>query len=165
MELIEKDYPAFDLISKDKLAYLMNRDLGHSNMHKVQREAYVNVLKYLFEANLIMMNLDTKYQAKVVHNSYFHNYMRMIMDIQPKEDEQNDIDNTLAMWSNFVRIGLEGLRRNMPNEFSNVIDNMMNPISDLLEGISRYSVRLGSERFKNFENEWGYVNIPKNALI
>ncbi len=165
MESIEKDYPGFDILSKDHLAYLMNRDLGHSNMHKVQREATTQVLKYFFEANLVMMNLDSKYKSRIVHNDYFYNYMRMITDMEAPNDEGKDNDEILAMWSTFVRVGLAGLRKNLPSEFTNVLDNMMNPVSDMLDGIIHYSTKLGSEKYKNLEKEWGYINISKKGLL
>ena len=79
--------------------------------------------------------------------------MSMITNMEAPNDEGKDMDSILAMWSTFVKVGLAGLRKNLPSEFTNVLDNMMNPVSDLLDGITQYSTKLGSEKFKNLEKE------------
>jgi hypothetical protein len=55
------------------------------------------------------------------------------------------------IYSSFVNIGLNGLKKNLPSEFDKVIDDMITPVQNLLEAIRKFSISYGDKKYQKLK--------------
>ena len=146
VEQLEKAFPNFTLDTHEHLAYLIN-NYGYSNIHKIERAMLAKSLAQLSSSTLFLTHADTTYRTQYYSSPEFLNHMNNISNFKPTK-KQEDFDNAVMIYSSFVNIGLNGLKKNMPSEFDQVIDDMINPIQNLLEAIRKFSISHGDRKYQ-----------------
>ena len=156
VELLEKTFPKFSLDTHEHLAYLINRNYGYSNIHKIERTMLSKSLAHLQSMSTFLTYADTSYRSQYYSSPEFLSHLNMILNFSPTK-KQEDFENSITIYSSFVKLGLNGLKKNMPSEFSTVLDNMVNPLMDLLESIKEFSIRYGDKKYQKLAmyNEFG----------
>ena len=147
IEQLEKQFPNFSLDSHEHLAYLINRNYGYSNIHKIERAMLTKSLDQLSSSTIFLSHADTTYRSQYYSSPEFLNHMNNISNFKPTK-KQEDFDNAVMIYSSFVNIGLNGLKKNLPGEFDKVIDDMITPVQNLLEAIRKFSISYGDKKYQ-----------------
>ena len=147
VELLEKTFPKFSLDTHEHLAYLMNRNYGYSNIHKIERTMLNKSLAHLQSMSTFLTYADTSYRSQYYSSPEFLSHINMILRFRPTK-KQEDFENAITIYSSFVNLGIHGLKMNLPSEFDKVIDDMVTPIHNLLEAIRQFSVRYGDKKYQ-----------------
>ena len=145
---LEKTFPNFTLSSHEHLAYLIDtKHHGYSNIHKIEHDMLNKSLANLSSITTFLTYVDISYRSQYYSSPEFRSHINMILGFKPTK-KQEDFENAITIYSSFVNLGINGLKRNLPSEFDKVIDGMITPIQNLLEGISQFSVRYGDKKYR-----------------
>ena len=146
-ENLEKTHSKFTLGTHEHLAHLINRNYGYSNIHKIERTMLNKSLAQLSSITTFLTHADTSYRSQYYSSPEFLSHLSMILNFRPTK-KQEDFENSITVYSSFVNLGINGLKKSLPSEFHKVIDDMIIPMQNLLEGIRQFSIRLGDKKYQ-----------------
>ena len=147
---LKMSHPNFELCSYDYLAYLADPKLN-----KLSRPStpYEQVLKrqkkFLAEIMITLryMSMDNRpdsYLSKFLASEEFNEFQDILMKIylSPKASKS---DEAMAIYSNLIIMGANGIKQLMPKAFHPVLDRDLLPLQKLCHSIAEYSKQMGKK--------------------
>ena len=147
---LETSLPDWELCSYDYLAYLIEPKLN-----KLLRPStpFQTVLKrqkkFLFEITktlryMSMTNRPESYLSKFLTSGEFNDFQDLLMKIY-LNGKMHKTEEAIALYSNLIIVGCNGLKHIMPRSFIGVLDRDLIPLQKLVHALTEYSKQLGKK--------------------
>ena len=147
---LKMSFPEFELCSYDYLAYLADPKLNKlSRPSSPYEEVLKRQKKFLLEITVTLRkmqfeNRPKSYASKFLSSKEFNDFQDVLMRMYLHPQIQKS-DEALAIYTNMIIVGSNGLKHIMPKSFQPVLDRDLIPLQNLVHSIAEYSKRMGKK--------------------
>jgi hypothetical protein len=142
LDSIKKTYPKMKLIEHIEYGRLSNPEkFPYKHQNRLYREVTNKILQSLLDFHYAFKNLPSSYKEEILLSSEFSSFMYNIFSVgqleKPKKEESKDNLITTELYQKFFNIGLDGLIRTLPQDYSSYLKIEMKPLLLLMLAISK----------------------------
>jgi len=152
LEKIKTTYPNLTLIDHNEFANLWYpKEFEISNPHRFYRQISSKIEQYIENFHYAFSPLPDSYKARILSSRSFDEFMKPIQytsSIADKKQSQDDPNKVFSftMYYNFFNLGLDGLMKQMPEEFKWHIREQLRDVLLLMQSIAKFTESSGSKR-------------------
>jgi|TARA_B110000263_G_C15075481_1_gene403830 hypothetical protein len=154
---LEKTYPDFKLCSYENLGRL-NYQQKIMNPYRFWNERSREVIKSIHEINVTLHRFPDKHIMKIIASPTFESLFfsqvfpyleKKIHDT--KKPNPEEMVMMIKLCDKFLKIGLEGMKQTMPDEFQQLLQVKYDEFMSLMQAINQHSKKLSPNEFKKTE--------------
>jgi hypothetical protein len=155
LDEVEKTYPNYSLCSYENLGRITGK-LEITNPSRFWNERCREMLQAINDINVIFHRYPDSYKSKMLVSPQFQGFFhsQLFPYLSPKiQDQKNASSEDTAMMikicSNFLQIGLSGILKSMPSDFTHILEPKIQEIFSLMEAINQYTNRIAPNYSKS----------------
>ncbi len=159
---LSNTYPNFALCSPENLARLLKKEhFSISNESRFYNERCQEILQTWIDVGNVFHRFPELYQKKMIASnafrSLFETQIFSTLDNEARKNlkkkkltsnEEKNMALLIKLYTDFFRIGLNGLNRLMPSEFTHLLADQVKPIIQNMNAINDYTRRIAPEKAK-----------------
>jgi len=154
LDVIEKTYPSYRLCSYENLARI-NGKLKITNSSRFWNDRSHDVLSAIHDINVTFHRYPESHKQKILASkeieTLFHSQIFPHLESKIRDSKNASPEDTAMMvkiCSNFMKIGLSGLLRSMPSDFTHILEPKIQEIFSLMDAINQYTNRIAPRHAK-----------------
>jgi hypothetical protein len=154
---VEKTYPSYNLCSYENLARI-NGKLKITNPPRFWNERSHEVLSAVHDINVTFHRYPDSHKQKILASkeieTLFHSQIFTYLESKIRDSKKASPEETAIMvkiCSNFMKIGLSGLLKLMPSDFTHILEPKTQELFTLMNAINEYTNRISPRHAKTSE--------------
>jgi len=159
LEDIKKTYPNYSLCSPENLARITKQDgFEITNESRFWNERCKEILIAIHDINVIFHRYPDSYKTKIIAShefeTLFHSQIFSFLEPRIKDKKNASPEDTAMMiklCSKFIQIGLSGMLRSMPSDFTYILEPQIQEVFTLMSAINQYTRRIAPRYAKSTE--------------
>lgn len=154
LEYVEKTYPNYVLCSSENLGRLIGKK-NISNKPRFYNERSEEILKFFHDMNTTIHYMPDVYLEKIFaskdFSTFFHSQVFPYLErkINKEKPDEKTIALMIKLCSSFLALGLNGILKIMPNEFTHILEPKTNELFSLMDSIQQYTERIAPNQARN----------------
>ena len=169
LEDIKNTYPNYKLGSYKDLVMIKNQD-KISNPSRFWNENSKNLLNAINDINNTFYHYPDKQKLKIITSKH---YQRLFDEIfvfldnkikSTKNDKKQNLEQFTMMMKlseKFLKIGLEGIEKTMPDEFNEILETKIKDIMLEVQSITKLTERLSPKKSNEVDYDFDYFTRGK----